>query len=428
MGNGDSCQIHTPQKQPNNASAQIGERLEIAAGCGPAGTVSNYLKKYMPDNGEYSWDGEGSLGSCHYPDTDPGKRMSCSAGCVNGKCSTIGAKGHYKRTSYKANKIDCCKGLGAVFGTIGNVTCDPDYRYPTSAKCKDMIKDDCNEGYNIFSKDYCQQYCTEPQHVEWCKNSKQSVCNSQTAIKNNDQCYDWCNENRELCSTGIRDYCTGTKLLKGNESICKNYCSDSKNRGWCKMQKKKHCNDTNVESKECQTFCMDNFGECDSGMANFCELYPSHPFCSCIHSVVNKYNPLCIDADCEKTGYATNSMLTSKGDECMITDCSQYLEVKDVIAGKELNIVPSFSQQCGAKIISTDDTEINTSTKKNVTKIDVQNNEVIDDEHVANQMDNKHPWAITLIVIMIFIAICAIIYMYLNRNDDDEVEEEEEEI
>src|SRR3990172_12623687 len=119
------CKKIYPNVANPNPSDQIGQVIEISNGCGPAGTVSNYLYNYIPQNGEYQWAGEGS--GCHYCSVEAPIEVSCSAGCESIKCCSIaGKRGTYQRTGYNADPFTCCSTLPSS-SMIGNLTCNPKY-------------------------------------------------------------------------------------------------------------------------------------------------------------------------------------------------------------------------------------------------------------------------------------------------------------
>lgn len=94
---------------------------------------------------------------------------------------------------------------------------------------------------------------------------------------------------------------------------------------------------------------QENQGRFDVFMNEFCKDYPTDSRCSCINSPIKKYgttyNPLCVDLNCMKSGYATSSMLTANLNGCKIIDCTTVL---DLTANKNININDfNITQNCG---------------------------------------------------------------------------------
>jgi hypothetical protein len=288
MGHG--CSKVPVQHAISNPEDAIGTVLTVPGGCAPLGTGVSYLSEYIPDNGEYSWAGEGS--ACYFCSFDKPNSIGCSVGCDGiSCCAIVGHTGTYKRTSYKADPKQCCLQSAS---TIGNLTCDPKYRNPTSSNCYEYVKDYCLTGDNIFTADVCASWCAN--NVQECNQAKSKICNDPSQFTNG-YCKDWCLQNPGLCDTSATMYCSKDKTK-----------------------------DT---------------------------------FCSCLNSdlMKYKYNPLCEDKNCISHGYATQSMITSRGQGCQIVDCNTYFNVS--AGGKtefqDLNI----QQRCGSKSSALSSSNIN---------------------------------------------------------------------
>ncbi|QKF94719.1 putative myristylated protein [Fadolivirus algeromassiliense] len=403
---GGSCSSVAPKQANNDPNMTIGQTKEIQDGCGPKGTVKNHLNRYIPQNGEYEWGGEG--GDCYYDGGAAGNSMTCSAGCSSaGHCAIIGSKGKYKRISYNADQVDCCLGKYDDKGMIGAVTCDPAYRNMNSNECKSMIQSRCSQAGKIFSEDYCTKYCNDPANKEWCDGIKLAYCNTPTnflqadcigfcnplskcsnavqafcqkdknmftdpkcisycssnsvwcddqkqkfcnnaANINDPVCREWCKSNKDKCVNGLQALCSVDDKVFSDE-LCLDYCSSTNGKPWCETRKGQFCNDAkNTPVDKCQTWCRENMGKCDDGMAQYCNgAGKGKDICKCLNSPAAKYNPLCIDAECSTKGYANNSMIVGRGSGCQIVDCSQYLDLKDVVAGGQVKLDTKFEQQCG---------------------------------------------------------------------------------
>lgn len=99
----------------------------------------------------------------------------------------------------------------------------------------------------------------------------------------------------------------------------------------------------------CVTNMMSRMGEYDNYMKKYCALsqFANTPECSCINSDILNYqfNPLCTDRKCIDNGYATASMLSSRGNGCQIVDCSTYLDV--TAKGNVIFDDTEITQRCG---------------------------------------------------------------------------------
>lgn len=410
MGCGNSVPAKYAKNDPNYG---LNVPIQIQDGCGPAGTVQNYLSKFMPQNGEYAWAGEGE--TCFYDSAEVGSTMPCNAGCSKdrpGHCAIVGRRGKFKRIKYGADPTDCCLKKATPQGLIGTQTCDPKYRNPSSPDCQNIIQDSCTQDDNIFNQRYCQSYCNNTGNLDWCNNVKSTYCNNKPNV-NNAYCKPWCKDNIDKCSSGIQNYCLdGDKVF--NDDLCNSYCSTINGGSWCDNTKSTFCNNpenisnskcqsyckkfpdkcktslhsycssgdrafkddlcvnyctgsgkdwcsntkaaycnnpANTSTATCQTWCQENMGKCDDGMTKYCSKEGlGKPICKCLNSPAAKFNPLCIDAECAKSGYTTNSMIVGRGNGCKVIDCSQYLGLKDAVAGGQIKLDANFEQNCGNEL------------------------------------------------------------------------------
>ena len=408
-GGGGGCQERSPIRASVNPNDQINQIKTISQGCGPMGTVKNHLHRYIPQNGEYAWAGEGPV--CHYVGVDAGKEMTCSAGCSAAfRCAIVGKRGTYKRVAYKGDERRCCTERPSS-RMINGKTCHPNTQNMTSNTCKPHIERICRQGENIFNNTLCKNYCiangafcnavksgycndinniSKPNCKKWCdsnvnacKNAIENYCRQTNRVFTDAKCRDYCASNQAWCKgiktnfcnnpanfgspechnfctndhaacrTTIENHCrTNSNIF--NKPICQNYCA--KNKSWCDDIKSKHCNTpANTSSETCQTWCKSasGMGKCDGGMINFCNVVDNKDknICKCVNSSIakkkGKFNPLCIDAKCASVGYATQPMLEGSRGGCMITDCTQYVDLKD-IAAAEVQMTTEFQQSCGA--------------------------------------------------------------------------------
>lgn len=256
---GSSCSKSSPSQAAVNPNDPLGTTFTIANGCAPAGSARGYLDKYVPKNGEYEWAGEG--GSCYYCSFSAPSQINCSAGCDGVDCcAVIGRGGTYRRTRYLADPVQCCLQSASM---IGDKTCDPKYRNPTSEDCFAAIKSYCIQGDRLFSEDVCKTWCA--QNEQECFLYKQQLCDQSLG---NAFCKTWCMQNHGYCDNSFKEYCATT-------------------------------------TKDVDPAC----GCIQSSLVQY------------------KYNPICEDRQCIDNGYQTSSMLSAFGDGCQIVDCSVYFDV-----------------------------------------------------------------------------------------------------
>ena len=195
---GGNCSKSSPVKSAVNPDDPIGVRLTVPNACAPAGSVEGYMTSLIPDNGEYTWAGEGS--SCYYCSLSAPKKISCSAGCDGiDCCAVIGKTGTYKRSQYLADPVQCCLKSAKM---ISDKTCDPKYRNPTSEACFAAIKSYCVQEDKLFNEDICKTWCA--QNEQECFLYKQQMCNSEM----NNHCKDWCMQNHGYCDNSFKKYCS----------------------------------------------------------------------------------------------------------------------------------------------------------------------------------------------------------------------------
>lgn len=286
---GNSCDSKIPKQYINDPLDKVGTVKRMNDVCAPSGEGSKYFLKYIPQNGEYEWH-EDNSDKCFYCWDKHGKPSVCSKGC------STGTTGKYKRKYYTADPNKCCSLTDSI--TLGDHSCDPNYRGPLAEGCKNNMMKKCIEGNDtdIFHKEECRLFCAS---------DKDKVCHFRK---------------REICN-----------------------------------------NPDNEMTSDCLQWCKENPGECDNSMVKFCSLTENinNPLCSCINTFLDvfmdngdvkkktKFNPLCVDDKCIKSGYATQSMLTSRGNGCEIVNCNVYNLIKDAHKG-DINH-NSVVQNCGGE-------------------------------------------------------------------------------
>lgn len=304
---GGNCTKIPVQVAPINPDDQIGVPITIPGGCAMAGSGQTQFANYIPQNGEYEWAGEGS--TCYYCSLDQPNSIGCNAGCDGiDCCAIVGTQGTYKRKSYKADPVECCK-TGKT--SIDNLTCDPKYRNPQSKDCYSIIKDFCIKGDNLETQDVCKS---------------------------------WCVANPEECLVYEAIYCNNPITFE----------------------------ETSLKSGFCKNWCHQNPGNCDQSVEIYCSdsANANDLYCACLNSQVknykddqlHQYNPICVDQSCIDHGYQTSSMLSARGDKCQdIVDCSTYFDIQ--AGGKVQFSDVNIQQRCGAQ----SDSKISTSTTTTTT-------------------------------------------------------------
>jgi len=129
----------------------------------------------------------------------------------------------------------------------------------------------------------------------------------------------------------------------------------------------KYCNSLQPEEggqdvEHCSEFCRGKPGVCDTYMNKYCKIqeHQGKDLCKCINSPANLpsenknasldgnvlYNPLCIDAECIRDGYATTVMTDNR---CQTgVDCGVYHDIKS--RNLEMKYIDrDIAQRCSAE-------------------------------------------------------------------------------
>lgn len=118
-----------------------------------------------------------------------------------------------------------------------------------------------------------------------------------------------------------------TDCMFGNKDRVLSHCDDKESA--CHRNRIIHCNTSDQPNDKCIEFCNQNHGECDIMMQKYCDIEENKDkdICKCLNSPASDHNPLCIDGDCVRLGYATASM---KGQQCADNiDCKIYHQLKE---------------------------------------------------------------------------------------------------
>jgi hypothetical protein len=127
----------------------------------------------------------------------------------------------------------------------------------------------------------------------------------------------------------------------------------------------KYCNSLQPETggqdvEHCAEFCRGKTGICDTYMTNYCKINQGKGLCKCINSPANLpsenknasldgdvlYNPLCIDAECIRDGYATTIMTENRCQTAI--DCGVYHDIKS--RNLEMKYIDrDIAQRCSAE-------------------------------------------------------------------------------
>ncbi len=296
--------------------------------------------------------------------------------------------------------------------------------HPT--QCKNGIQNYCT-GTKLWNDDICVNYSVSD--VNWANNAKSNFCETGSNLEDHEECKTWCKQNKEKCPNSIKRKCQGEIIF--TNSLCTDFCSD--NQSWCNDTKSVHCNNAdNVDSHDCSEFCMTHMGGCDTGMKSYCSNNPASDKCLCILSKVGKYNPLCVDTLCINKGYATNTMLESKGDSCNIVDCSQYLDFRDSIAGGDIKVSPEFIQKCGSILTQNTSSTKNTSTSSSNSKSSSNNvsSDSLETKHNVNlentddepESKSSAPLIIAIVLVVLGIVTFAGVVHYSRQEEKTEID------
>lgn len=150
---------------------------------------------------------------------------------------------------------------------------------------------------------------------------------------------------RKECSEPQWMWDEDCKYIDSNRVI--GSCADKDSA--CHKNRLVHCNtEAGLTDPNCPLYCADNHGECDNLMMKYCGLPENKDadVCSCIKSPASKYNPLCIDSRCIRTGYTTKTMLDKPCAD--VIDCGVYYDIKDTAGNVDFADV-NISQRCQAE-------------------------------------------------------------------------------
>ena len=106
------------------------------------------------------------------------------------------------------------------------------------------------------------------------------------------------------------------------------------------------CNDYDIFKPNldvCKKLCMENAGLCDDSSLKYCLDHPEDPYCACINDQGDT-NPLCTNATCRSSGYATSAM---KAIDCIINSCKVSFDF-DNIRNLDINNL-NIDQNCAGE-------------------------------------------------------------------------------
>ena len=159
------------------------------------------------------------------------------------------------------------------------------------------------------------------------------------------------------CNNYMKEYCTGT--TSGNNitnNVCQNWCTDDRNSATCKNRQLAFCNGNNFKDNKdfCKSKC--NKGECDLGVADYCNYIvsnslPNDDYCACFglnakastsRAVVqaleelklSESDPVCYSTNCRSgIAYTTQSMGTAVNG---CPKCLQNMVVQNLISADNI--------------------------------------------------------------------------------------------
>ena len=208
------------------------------------------------------------------------------------RCDCDGAVIQFKRVRFSGDPFTCC-----LNGNSGdpNKTCPLIYTDSNNSACTGLVRDFCDQGFNIFLDPRCSNWCNGNDKV--CLTKKIELCNNKSGLALQ-ECKDFCKRNPGLCDLGINAYCKDPN---------------------------------NIEDK----------------------------ICACVNSVftATKYNPLCQDIKCIVDGYSTASMINALGQGCSIIDCSVVYDISKVSGNVQLANI-EVKQKCDNESAKTKETDM----------------------------------------------------------------------
>lgn len=202
---------------------KVGESKEQKTGCGgfPGNTTGDLWNAGFryPLNGEFEWDTD--LGSECWTCTNNWGEECFDAG-AGGRG---GRRGKIKRKEFKGDKLQCClnniQNPGAHKIQDG-YTCDPTYRNPSSAECRQNIINFCGADNNIINDTRCVALASSD--TTTFNKLMGEHCNLSEANAKGSKCIDWCASNSTACTRlntiqncekyEIKTNCTPQKIIE----------------------------------------------------------------------------------------------------------------------------------------------------------------------------------------------------------------------
>ena len=200
------------------------------------------------------------------------------------------------------------------------------------------------ERYPQVFKDVYRRICTRESKVHGNWKNRCSLEKQEAKYCPND----WCSADSrnaiahmtEYCKIGNRIFddgdCNAWKLLRpvNHKAILKSKCTIG-----------------NLKRPACQQFCKNNAGECRY-VKDFCDLHPTDPLCSCIHSPLNRLPneatapAVCFDQKCQNLGYK------SRDARLVAANCPDNIDCRQIIKAGQGAVLDGvvMNQNCSIEI------------------------------------------------------------------------------
>ena len=258
---------------------QLGQQY-VAPGCVPAVTGMGAGSAYAyavndgfswPNNGEFTWTGDGPINGCQYCDLTPG--LDNKYGCPPAQGGVWGTSPAITRVAYTGDVTACCLGNGAL--TQGTGTCDPNLLGgPAATACSNVFASYCAQGDNSMTDARCKTW------------GASNTTNGTTLY----------NLQKAVCASNPDSNCANVLTAQDYTTLLSNYLT---------------ANPSALNSSEWRNQAFMYPGSANLVISTYCaEGNADANFCSCINAanaVNGAFPPACINSICSTSGYKTSN-------------------------------------------------------------------------------------------------------------------------
>jgi len=369
---------------------QIGQSKNFISGCG--NDAANDLQNVcgndlcLPNVNEFR------VGLSDIPCYPCLREFGCSCTGADRNISTNSKIPNITRVAYTADPSQCCL-LGVA--TIGNTTCDPQYRNKNSNVCMQMNSNECLKiPANINNDPKCKVIISNPEQTKEKSLLLRAFCSIGDNLFNFNVCKDWVKDMsiRDAQNSGVAisrttNENTSSAVSTGRGSAASSTGTSTQSTGDIGISEAKSvlrakCIGSKMKLDPCRT-AMKNIAEVssefDDVMISYCRQNPTDSMCQCLLSDINAVKesgvseargpPACVDIqNClGGDGKPLVSQFYTKGmnddrKNCKNINCVQVLNIGNVdIEGKNNTITSEQKMYCGVEEPKSTETKIDES-------------------------------------------------------------------